>query len=133
MWRRCAVLATAGLAACFTSVSARHFAGPDGRTNWWSIECQLDDSLCWRQASEQCPSGYDAVDLSPSGTALVYARKTRTAEMFGERRVNGGKLIIHCTDGLGAAGAMGPSVDDVTPPPWSAGDAGATRPLKDQR
>ena len=119
------MIAILALASCaFTSVTARHFTGPDGRTNWWNIECQLDDSLCWRQASEQCPSGYDAVDLSPRGTAQVYARKTRTAEMFGDRRVNGGKLIVHCTAGLGGASATGPSVDDVT---------GSTPPLTDPR
>ena len=118
------MIAILALASCiFTSVSARHFTGPDGRTNWWNIEC-LDDSLCWRQASEQCPSGYDAVDLSPRGTAQVYARKTRTAEMYGDRRVNGGKLTVHCTDGMGGASTMGPSVDDVT---------GSTPPLTDPR
>ena len=132
MQRTGALFAILALASC--SVTARHFAGPDGRTNWWNIECPLDDAQCWRQANEQCPSGYDAVDLSPRGTtARVYARKTRTSEMFGDRRVNGGKLVVHCTDGTGTPATMGSSTDDVTPPPSSAGDAGTTRPIDDPR
>ena len=122
MRRTGALIGLLALASCiFTSVSARQIVGPDGKNDWWNIECQLDDTLCWRRASEQCPRGYDAVDRPDGGEAKVYARKNAAGEMFGERRVSGGTIVVHCTDGTSS---REPSVDDVT---------GSTRPLADPR
>ncbi|MDB5219799.1 MAG: hypothetical protein JWO86_7726 [Myxococcaceae bacterium] len=50
------------IVACGPAVNSQQVRGPDGTTDWLSIQCDDLQANCVQRAGEACPSGYDIAD-----------------------------------------------------------------------
>ena len=103
------------LAGCWT-VRATPAAGPDGREDWWFVECVESKADCYAKAHELCPKGYVIGDSSSRTTSSVSGDRdqihgvTQTTESF----------LIRCaepSDDTSAPLPPPPSGPEPLPPP----------------
>jgi hypothetical protein len=96
-WAAVSVLVACAAAPYGKSVQ---FVGPDGSRDWWAIECAGDDALCWRQAGQSCPNGYQVQDKSQTldrslKTTVMGGQYVATAESM-EHTITNGRMVVRC-------------------------------------
>lgn len=82
-------LVAAALLAC--AGASHEIVGP----GTYSVSCKRNQSNCWKEASEVCPSGYDIIDGQGHESAFIN-RNVYTGEATGVTPVYSGEMLVKC-------------------------------------
>lgn len=61
------------LIACGVSCGLSHVKGPDGKTDWFKVECRREGA-CLHKASAQCPKGFLIAESEKSESSTFYEK-----------------------------------------------------------
>jgi hypothetical protein len=91
----------AGLVGALVGCHASHdqVRGPDGTTDWYSIECKRNQGNCYEEAGDVCPNGYDIADAGGHSGTYVHADQSGVVAVPTYR----GHMLIKCKTAAASA------------------------------